>query len=286
MEDKELIKICKKVLRKRDKKKAKRKPVKRLAFENPATRGAFPIAGRSGFGTYGLPFGYTPPAGGTTIIARDLPLEVIRKPQVQFVGGLKPEETNQIELRKTDDELKAQGIMDFLQILKAQQEITAKEQSDSIKITKPSEKISDPSDIIFVEMEDNPDFTRQESVNRFFRKPSISAGGGTINKKKDEKLDMKISDMAKRVAVIEKDHSKMIGKEKEILQPIEIQPTEILQPQLDFALITERARERKERSQMAEDDYVIPPRDVLDIPPRLREVAERSRMRKEDFDII
>ena len=47
----------------------------------------------------------------------------------------------------------------------------------------------------------------------------------------------------------------------------------------------EQIEEIKERSQMGDEDVVIPPRDVRDIPSRLREVAERSRMRKEDVNV-
>lgn len=148
MDEKALVKICKLVLKKdKKKKKPKRKTiVKRIPFEDPTTRGAFPIAGRSGFGTYGRPFGFTPAFGsGTTIIAQDRPLEITKKPPVKFVGELTPEEERKfkkeieeiiVQPKKiilTPDEYKiSEDIEEMKKEIKKEKEITSELATDII----------------------------------------------------------------------------------------------------------------------------------------------------------
>ncbi len=278
MDDKTLKKICKIVLKKDKKKKPKaNKRRRQLPMPNP-NAGAFPIAGKAGFGTYGQPFGYVPPAGGTTIVARDQPLEVIKKPSVDFVGNLSSTSSEMVS-KKTDDQIKAEGVMEFLKALQSQQNITQEKPSnfEDIFIKQPkvkqpemttenlfTEDDEDAEDLSVEFMGETIDLTRQERINKLFRPKAgfeiiEPRGGGGINPFKDDDFSVSTE-----------------------------QSTEILQPQLDFSLIAERARERKERSQMAEDDINKANRfrKLEDIPPRLREVAERSRMGREDVDVF
>ena len=219
MDGKTLKKICKIVLKKDKKKKGKRKGVKRTFFEDPSKRGAFPIAGRAGFGTYGQPFGYASPAGGTTIIARDQPLEVIKKPPVKLVGELAPEDERKfrdeiIDITEKETEKPKKIVLepDEFKVTELDEELVAEE---------PKQMPKDMARDILTRY--TPDYVMWSDIWG-----ELTSGGG--------------------------------GR---VVEP-PTQPTEILQPQLDFSLI----------------------RDVSDIPPRLREVAERSRMRKEDINII
>lgn len=307
MDDKTLKKICKIVLKKDKKKKPKaNKRRRQLPMPNP-NAGAFPIAGKAGFGTYGQPFGYVPPAGGTTIVARDQPLEVIKKPPVKLVGELAPEEEEAFKLlQDAQKKLKKRDLEKQEEAFKLLQEARNKQMED-IRLTEqerlqreqgfkqPRVLSPDEFDVETISSVSSGGKKREE-FEPFIEDPDTGIFYTPVygNMEKEDKAVeiVELPEVFQRPTEADRVRRQQVLEEEEILRNINLvrpeQATEILQPQLDFSLIRERARERKERSQMAEDDInkAIRFRKKEDIPPRLREVAERSRMGREDVDVF
>lgn len=298
MDNKTLKKICKIVLKKDKKKKGKKKKgVTRFPFEDPTTRGAFPIAGRAGFGTYGQPFGfgYAPPAGGTTIVARDQPLEVIKKPPVKLVGGLEPEEERKFKEGSIDITKQEQAFKLLNEARNKQMEDIRKEEQERLqreqpfrqpRVLKPDEFDVESLSSGSMKREEFEPFVEDPDTGIFYTPVygDMEQASGVVEL-------VELPEAFQRPTEADRIRRQEAMEEEEMLRNINLvrpeQPTEILQPQLDFSLIRERARERKERSQMADEDVnkAIRYRKKEDIPSRLREVAERSRMRREDVNV-
>lgn len=298
MDEKTLVKICKVILKKKDKKKkAKKKTaVKRIPFEDPVTRGAFPISGRAGFGTYGQPFGYAPPAGGTTIVARDQPLEVIKKPPVKLVGELEPEEERKFREGVKDITKQEQAFKLLNEARNKQMEDIRLAEQERLQQEQPfrQPRVLSPDEFEVETLSSNSGGgKKREEFEPFLEDPDTGIFYTPVYgdmEQDDRAVELvELPKVFQRPTEADRVRRQEAIEEEEMLRNINLvrpeQPTEILKPQLDFSLIIEKAREIKERSQMGDEDVVIPPRDVRDIPSRLREVAERSRMRKEDVNV-